>query len=222
MPKHITCASSKKKFLEQNCIGIASIICILAWIIFVSFFSKPDRVTFLKRQLYWAEKSWKSRFLGQQPFLCIKVTIISEFLGCGAFTLWQEPHYIYQVWFVRGSYYVSDPKNVRFDPDLIICCYRLSHWWTKVTGVLLDFSGTVSEVNNLAVLASTILCLKVWSQIKIAITKLIVRKKLYNSIYFIMHPVCSTEYITSWKLDGRTLLKPFLTVKGKKVHSCSE
>ena len=105
LPKHITCASSKKKFLEQNCIGIASIICILAWIIFVSFFSKPDRVTFLKRQLYWAEKSWKSRFLGQQPFLCIKVTIISEFLGCGAFILWQESHNIYQVWFVRFSYY---------------------------------------------------------------------------------------------------------------------
>ena len=156
----ITCASRKKKFLEQNCIGIASIICILAWIIFVSFFSKPDRVTFLKRQLYWAEKSWKSRFLGQQPFLCIKVTIISEFLGCGAFTLWQEPHYIYQVWFVRVSYYQIQKMS---GLSLIICCYRLSHWWTKVSRVLLDFSGTVSEVNNLAVLASTIFCfVKCW------------------------------------------------------------
>ena len=92
LPKHYNMRKQQKKFLEQNCIGIASIICILAWIIFVSFFSKPDRVTFLKRQLYWAEKSWKSRFLGQQPFLCIKVTIISEFLGCGALTLWLETH----------------------------------------------------------------------------------------------------------------------------------
>ena len=120
----ITCASRKKKYLEQNCIGIASIICILAWIIFVSFFSKPDRVTFLKRQLYWAEKSWKSRFLGQQPFLCIKVTIISEFLGCGAFTLRQEPHYIYQVWFARVSSYLIQKMSGLI---LIICSYRLSH-----------------------------------------------------------------------------------------------
>ena len=45
---------------------------------------------------------------------------------------------------------LSDPKNARFDPDNLL----LSH----VTGVLLDFSGTVGEVNNLAVLASTIFC----------------------------------------------------------------